>query len=245
MIRVFLLIGLLISVFIINTNLLENYTDDGYDNTKFLYCSNSEKLYHTISGTDEVVDGYGLGNEYFKDVSDIRYTGGDGDFSTMIDVYDARTNPDAFKTPICMQKTKFYNTLHIPSFFKQIYQGGDSEEILNVENSFVDIMHDPFYKHRNAREIQTKLILNDETNKMILNQHKTRKRESPHNNHIDIEDFHKTCEKHDPSGIPFDCGSLRKFNYKNASKQCEDNSLSENSCDKICCKPIQESFNMR
>ena len=81
--------------------------------------------------------------------------------------------------------------------------------------------------------------------KMILNQHKTRKRESPHNNHIDIEDFHKTCEKHDPLGIPFDCGSLRKFNYKNASKQCEDNSLSENSCDKICCKPIQESFNMR
>jgi hypothetical protein len=240
MIRLLVLICFF-SFLYLNIKILENYDNDGYDNTRFLHCSESNKLSHYIEDSNLKIEGYGFNNNYLIDQNDIEYKGGDGDFSKFLDVYDLRKEPETLQAPICMQKTNFTNNLHIPSFFKEIYQAGDSNEILNVENSFKNLLYDPFFKYRNAGELKNKIILKNETNDMILRQHKSKKRSSVHNNHIELEDFHKTCSKHDPLGIPFQCGPYREFNQENANKQCEDNSLKENSCNKICCKSLQES----
>lgn len=232
----------------LNIKILENYdNEDGYDNTRYLHCSDSNKLSHHVDELNLTFEGYGFNNNYFVEETDIRYTRGEGDFSKFLDIYNLRKEPPALEAPICMQKTNFENNLNISSFFKDIYQAGDSKEILNVENIFKGVLFDPFFKWRNAGDIKNKLILDNKTNEMIMRQHKTKQRnavENNHNNYIELEEFHKTCSKHDPLGNPFQCGSYREFNHDNANKQCEDNSLSEKNCNRICCKPFQESFNI-
>jgi hypothetical protein len=244
MLRAFLLISFIFLVIYLNMNIFENYDEDGYENKRFLHCSDSNKLNHRIKDTGQPVSGYGFNNNYFVEETDISYKGGDGDFSKFLDVYKIRKDPPTLQAPICMHKNRFDNSLNIPSFFRQIYQGGDSSEILNVEQSFYDLLQHPFDIYRSPIEIKNKLILDDETNNMVLRQHSEETENKPHRTHIEIEDFQKTCSKHDPLGTPFQCGSLREFNYDNALKECEDDSLSEKSCNKICCKNIQESFIM-
>ena len=244
MLRIFLLISFLFLVIYLNTNIFENYDEDGYDNKRFLHCSESSELKHRIKDTGEPISGYGFNNNYFVEETDITYTGGDGDFSKFLDVYKLRKEPPALQAPICMHKNSFDSNLNIPSFFRQIYQGGDSEEILNVEKSFYDLLQHPFDIFRRPLEIKNKLILDERTNNMILRQHSNETENKPHNNHIERNEYKKTCSNHDPLGIPFQCGS-REFNTENALKECEDDSLSDISCNKICCKNRQESFNMR
>lgn len=244
MLKFFLLISFLFLVTYLNTNIFENYDEDGYDNKRFLHCSDSSELNHRNKDTGEPIRGYGFNNNYFVEETDIKYTGGDGDFSKFLDVYKIRKEPPALQAPICMHKTSFENNLHIPSFFRQIYQGGDSNEILNIENRFNNLLQNPFDIFRNPQELKNKLILDDRINNMILRQHSQETDNKPHNNHIEINEYKKTCSKHDPIGTPFPCGS-REFNMENALKECEDDSLSDISCSKICCKNRQESFIMR
>ena len=239
MVRVFLLIGFLFVFLYLNRGPLENY--DGYDAKRFLHCSESRKLQHWDEVSDSHYEGNGANNNYFIDETDITYTGGNGDFSKFMDVYGLRKNPETLQAPICMQKKHFPNSLNIPSFFRDIFLEGDSPEILKVEDSYKNILYDPFYKHRDAQNIKNKLILSDKTNEMILDQHAGVGEATPHNNHIEFKKFHKTCSKHDSLGIPFQCG-MRKFNEKNAHKQCEDssvgadNKVNDKDCNKICCK---------
>ena len=244
MLRIFLLIPFIFLVIYLNTNIFENYDENGYDNKRFLHCSDSSELNHRIKDTGEPVSGYGFNNNYFVEETDITYTGGDGDFSKFLDVYKLRKEPPALQAPICMHKTSFENNLHIPSFFRQIYQGGDSNEILNIESSFDNLLQHPFDIFRSPLEIKNKIILDERTNKMILRQHSQETENKPHNNHIERNEYKKTCSKHDPLGKPFHCGS-REFNMENALRECEDDSLSDIYCNKICCKNRQESFNMR
>ena len=245
MIRSLLLIGFVFIFVFLNVKYYENYDGSGYDNKRYLHCSDSRELHHHVKDTDLEINGIGFNNNYFVDETDLTYTGGEGDFSKFMDVYKIRKEPPSLQAPICMQKTRFDNSLNIPSFFKQIYQGGDSKEILNVERGFKDLLYDPFFKHRDYREIKNRLILDNKTNEMILRQHSESTENKPHNNHIELKDFKKTCSKHDSLGNPFQCGSFREFNMDNALKECEDNSLSDISCNKICCKNTQESFIMR
>jgi hypothetical protein len=243
MLRFFLLIAFFFVIIYLNINIFENYDNDGYDNKRFLHCSDSRQLNHHIKDTELSVNGHGFNNNYFVEETDVSYTGGSGDFSTFLDVYKIRKEPPALQAPICMHKNSFDNNLNVPSFFRQIYQGGDSDEILNVEKSFYDLLQHPFDIYRDPLEIKNKLILDGDTNNMILRQHSGETDNKPHNNHIEIKDFKKTCSKHDSLGIPFQCGS-REFNTGNALKECEDDSLSDISCNKICCKNPQESFIM-
>lgn len=245
MIRIFLLISFFFVVLYLNINIFENYDESGYDNKRYLHCSDSSELHHRVKDTDLEINGIGFNNNYFVDETDLTYTGGDGDFSKFMDIYKIRKEPPSLQAPICMQKTRFDNSLNIPSFFKQIYQGGDSKEILNVEKGFKDLLYDPFFKHRDNQKIKNRLILDEKTNEMILRQHSESTENKPHNNHIELKEFKKTCSKHDALGNPFQCGSFREFNMDNALKECEDNSLSDISCNKICCKNTQESFIMR
>ena len=244
MLRIFLLISFLFLVIYLNTNIFENYDEDGYDNKRFLHCSDSSELNHRNKDTGQLISGYGFNNNYFVEETDITYTGGDGDFSKFLDVYKLRKEPPALQSPICMHKNKFDNNLNIPSFFRQIYQGEDSNEILNIESSFDNLLQHPFDIFTSPLEIKNRLILDERTNNMILRQHSQKTDNRPHNNHIEINEYKKTCSKHDPLGIPFQCGS-REFNVENALKECVDDSLSDISCNKICCKNRQESFIMR
>ena len=244
MLKVFLLISFLFIVIYLNITIFENYDKDGYDNKRFLHCSDSSELNHHIKDTELSVSGYGFNNNYFVEETDISYTGGDGDFSKFLDVYKLRNEPNALQAPICMHKNSFDSNLNIPSFFSQIYQSGDSNALLDIERNLKDLIYNPFDKYRDPLEIKNKLILDERTNNMILRQHSQETENKPHNNHIDKIEYKKTCSKHDPLGIPFQCGS-GEFNMENALKECEDDSLSDISCNKICCENRQESFNMR
>ena len=46
-------------------NIFENYDEDGYENKRFLHCSDSNKLNHRIKYTGQPVSGYGFNNNYF------------------------------------------------------------------------------------------------------------------------------------------------------------------------------------
>lgn len=241
MLRSLLLIGLLFIYLFIYKKYYENYDETGYDNKRFLHCSDSRKINHHIKDTDLEVNGYAFNNNYFVEETDVSYMGGDGDFSNFLDVYKIRKEPNALQSPICMQKKSFDSNLNIPSFFRQLYDGKDSNELIDIERSFEDIIYNPFDKYRNPLEIKNRLILDDRTNNKILRQHSQEKDNKSHNNHIELKDFKKTCLNHDALGIPFQCGS-REFNTENSLKECEDDSLSDISCNKICCKNHQESF---
>jgi len=239
MLKVFLLISFIFIAIFLNMSVFENYDKDGYDNKRFLHCSDSSKLHHHIKDTELSVNGYGFNNNYLVEETDIAYTGGIGDFSEFMNVYKLRNEPKTLKAPICMHKKRFNNNLNISSFFRQLYEGKDSNELLEIEENFKDLIHDPFDKYRNPLEIKNRLILDESINNMILRQHSDLSENIPHNNHIEIKDFKKTCSNHDSLGIPFQCGS-REFNVNNSQRECEDNSLSEISCNKICCKNHQE-----
>ena len=241
MIKSVLLVGFLFLFIILNTQLFEEYDEYGYDNKIFLHCSDSTKLHRTdpVSGIE--TSGYGFNNNYYITENDITYKGGEGDFSTFLKVYGLRRDPPALQAPICMHKDNFSNPLHIPSFFRDIYQAGDSNEILEVEETYKNHIYDPFYEYRSPENIRDRLILDNETNEKVKSQHDEGKRSKPHHNYSKPETFRKTCLHHDALGSPFLCGN-RTFNAENAHQECEDNSLSEISCDKICCQTPQESF---
>ena len=243
--KLYLILSFFFILLYLNLKIFEYYDESGYDNTRYLHCSDSSELNHRNRFTGEPVSGYGLNNNYFVEDTDITYTGGTGDFSKFLDVYKLRTEPPALQAPICMHKTSFENNLHIPSFFRQIYEGGDSSEILEIEKSYEDLIHDPFYKYRGPLELKNRLILDDKTNDMILRQHAEISENKPHNNHIELNAIRKTCSNHDSLGNKFECGLYREFNIDNAMRECVDDSLSNINCNKICCNGIQESFNIR
>jgi hypothetical protein len=243
MIKSILVIGFLFIFIILNTQLFETYDEKGYDNKIFLHCSDSTKLHRRDPFTGEEITGYGFNNNYYISESDITYQGGKGDFSTFLDVYKIRREPPALQAPICMQKTNFSNPLHIPSFFRDIYQAGDSNEILEVEEKYESHIYDPFYEYRSPENIRDTLVLDDTTNDRVIKQHDGGKDDEFSGKEFNLEpkSFRKTCLHHDALGNPFPCGN-RTFNSENAYQECEDNSLSERSCDNICCENPQESF---
>ena len=237
-----LLIGFFVFI-ALNVKIFEKYDDSGYDDNVFYHCSDSSQLSHSNTEMNVRSHGYGFNNNYLRTKNDISYKGGEGDFSDFLTSYKLRKEPHGLNAPICKHKMKFEGNLNIPSYFREIFQAGDSRELLNVEEQYSKLTNDPFDALRDPRQIKTKLILDDDTNKMILRQHGERSGEGKHNNHIEINEFIKTCQHHSSTGQSYTCGT-RGSNPNTSMSRCEDDVTSDISCAKICCNEVQESFNI-
>ena len=123
-----------------------------------------------------------------------------------------------------------------------------TDRFITSDMKFIDFkpyphIYDPFYEYRSPENIRDTLVLDDTTNDRVIKQHDGGKDDEFSGKEFNLEpkSFRKTCLHHDALGNPFPCGN-RTFNSENAYQECEDNSLSERSCDNICCENPQESF---
>ena len=159
-VSIFLLFLLIMILYSNNEGFINKPPPDKPDNLQFYTC-------HDYSNNNN------LGNNNYKIMKHDIVDPQEGSYSYFLDRYKLRNYDEIFHSPICESKYNFKNINNLKMLDIIDYEDSIHEDkLLKIEEEYEkNSIKDPNFKYINPNNIKNKLLYNDKTIKLFLDNH--------------------------------------------------------------------------